>query len=108
MGRNFGELIKDILERMYYIENAILGKTFDDFKNNQMLRESILYNLIIIGEASNQFSDQVYESYTTIPWHGMRGLRNVLTHEYFRTDLIRIWEIITEDLPETRKQIESL
>lgn len=66
-----------------------------------MLRESILYNLIIIGEASSQLPDQVYEFYPTIPWHGMRGLRNVLTHEYFKTDFVRIWEIITDDLPET-------
>jgi len=108
VGRNYGELINDILERMYSIENAIEGKTFEDFDKDEMLRDSILYKLIVIGEASNQLPDEIYERYQHIPWHDMRGLRNILTHEYFRTDARRIWEIITGDLPETRRQIEKL
>lgn len=44
MGRNYGELINDILERMYSIENAIDGKTFEDFEKDEMLRDSILYH----------------------------------------------------------------
>jgi uncharacterized protein with HEPN domain len=108
MGRDFRELIQDILEKMYAIENIVRNKTEKDFEEDDILRDAILYKLIVIGEASNHISDEIYNKYPGISWHNMRGLRNILTHEYFRTDNKIIWEIITEDLPETRKKIEKI
>ena len=37
--------------------------------------------------------------YAAIPWRRMRGLRNILPHEYFGVDPQIIWQTVTEDLP---------
>ncbi len=106
--RNYRELILDILDRMTSIQESLGDKNFADFENNQQFREAIFYNLIVIGEAVAQLPDEIYERYPHIPWHGMRGLRNILTHEYFRINLSNIWEIITEELPSTKEMIEKI
>lgn len=38
----------------------------------------------------------------------MRGMRNMLAHEYFGVDIEVIWKTAIEDLPELKEQIESI
>jgi uncharacterized protein with HEPN domain len=38
----------------------------------------------------------------------MRGMRNMLAHEYFGVDIEVIWKTAIEDLPELKKQIEGI
>ncbi|MHA1104721.1 MAG: HepT-like ribonuclease domain-containing protein [Promethearchaeota archaeon] len=35
----------------------------------------------------------------------MIGLRNIAAHGYFKIDLEIIWDIITKDIPESKKQL---
>ncbi|MEO7802818.1 MAG: DUF86 domain-containing protein [Ginsengibacter sp.] len=34
-----------------------------------------------------------------MPWVLIKGMRNRLIHEYFGTDLTRVWNVITNELP---------
>jgi len=43
-----------------------------------------------------------------IPWKLMRGMRNVLAHQYFTTDADVLWRTATEDLPPLVGQLEGL
>lgn len=45
------------------------------------IRNSILYSLIIIGEAVNQLPFALLSLYPEIPWRRIVDLRNVLTHQ---------------------------
>ncbi len=40
-----------------------------------------------------------------IPWRMLKGIRNVLAHEYFGVDLDIIWKTIKDDLPKLKKQL---
>ena len=48
------------------------------------------------------------EQYPSIPWRVMYGLRNKIVHDYEGVNLVLIWDIIKEDLPELKKQLEEL
>jgi uncharacterized protein with HEPN domain len=37
----------------------------------------------------------------------MKGIRNVLAHEYFGIDLKIIWKTVKEDLPALKKLLEK-
>ncbi len=39
----------------------------------------------------------IREKYPDVPWQRMRGLRNILAHEYFAVDATVIWQAATED-----------
>lgn len=47
---------------------------------------SILYDLVIIGEAVSALPAPVRDLEPDIPWRQIVGMRNRLTHEYFRPD----------------------
>ena len=38
----------------------------------------------------------------------MKGLRNILIHEYFGVDISAVWENIKHELPNLKKQIKSI
>lgn len=47
---------------------------------------AILYCLVVIGEAVNALPDEVRESQPVVPRQRIVGMRNLLTHEYFRVE----------------------
>jgi uncharacterized protein with HEPN domain len=59
----------------------------------------------IIGEASNHISEELKALFTDIEWNSIKGMRNVLVHEYFGIDTRLIWEIIKYDLPELKTKV---
>jgi len=56
-------------------------------------------NLLVIGEAARHIPDTVIKSFPEVPWTEMRGLRNVLAHEYDRVDIDIIWQVSQTELP---------
>jgi hypothetical protein len=38
----------------------------------------------------------------------MRGMRNIVIHQYFHVDLIVLWTTATDDLPKLKRQIDQL
>jgi uncharacterized protein with HEPN domain len=73
-----------------------------------MVIEACLYNIQIIGEAVAQLPDDVKNNNPHIPWALIKGMRNRLIHEYFGTDLPVVWNVIKNDLPTFRSDLEII
>lgn len=58
------------------------------------------HDLFVIGEAANFLAPGIQDRHPQIPWNKIRGLRNVIVHEYFRVDADAIWGTISTGLPE--------
>ena len=71
---------------------------FDNFQSAEQTVKSVLYNMAVIGEAAINLPSEVTERYPEIPWIDVRGMRNVVIHEYFQVDLEIVWQAIQEDL----------
>ncbi len=106
--RNLPRRIQDIIEMSVEIEFFIAGMSFADFEQDAKTVKAVLYNLAIIGEAAGQLLPEVELLYPEIPWVDMRGIRNVIIHEYFQVNLSMIWETIQTDLPPLVKQLNEL
>ena len=62
--------------------------------------------LEIIGEAANHISEEVlYDEDNSTPWKLIIGLRNILSHEYFRVDSKTIYQLATKDIVPLKKEI---
>jgi uncharacterized protein with HEPN domain len=82
MSRRDSLRLQDIREAIAVIKTHLGGGAFD-----RKTSDAVLYNLVVIGEAANQLSSAMQESEVEIPWSEIVGLRNLVTHEYFRVDL---------------------
>jgi len=106
--RKSSTIIKDILNCIDHIQLYISGLSYEDFSKNFMAVEARLYNIQIIGEAVSHLPEEVKEKETQIPWLLIKGMRNRLIHEYFGTDLPLVWEIIKNDLPSFKIELEKI
>ena len=59
----------------------------------------------MIGEASSHLPIEVQEQYEDVPWGMIKGIRNILAHEYFGIDLEIVWKTVKEDLPILKKRL---
>ena len=51
--------IADILQAVQDIEQFTQGMTFEEFSKNKMVVQSVLYNFVIISEASANIPDEI-------------------------------------------------
>ncbi|MDO4232563.1 MAG: DUF86 domain-containing protein [Lautropia sp.] len=98
--------LEDFLEhiRRAASESAafIEGKERSDFFQSPLVQKAVLMNFVIIGEAARNIMDrypEFAEAHPEVPWHGMRGIRNRVTHVYFDVDLDLVWETVKVHLP---------
>ncbi|TAF73979.1 MAG: DUF86 domain-containing protein [Bacteroidetes bacterium] len=76
-------------------ENIIL----EDLKSVRMLSSAILYEFVIIGEASKHVSDETKALFPEAKWTLAYQTRNKLVHEYADVALGIMLKIIRVDLP---------
>ncbi len=75
------EILLDLDRACRLILNFTAGTTKDDFENDLKTQSSVLYQIIIIGEAVNRLSEAFKNAYPEIPYAEIRGMRNRITHE---------------------------
>jgi uncharacterized protein with HEPN domain len=98
---------KNPLGRLGHMRDEIEGITVvlrdanrDAFVENYLLRRAAERALLIISEAAKALPKELTDRYPEIDWRGVRGLGDVLRHDYERVDADTLWEILTEKLPE--------
>jgi hypothetical protein len=52
-----------------------------------------------MGESVRWIPDVVLSAHPAVPWRTMRGVRNVVAHEYFGVDDEILWQTVRGDLP---------
>ena len=61
-----------------------------------------------IGECVNGLPDGLIESHREIPWHQIRGMRNIVAHAYEGVDPDVVWDVLTEELPRLSLSCEGI
>ena len=97
-----------IVESISEIENYISNATFDKFEKDSMMRFASVKQIEIIGEAANYITEETKTKFPNIQWRQIIGLRHILVHEYFGIDSKLIWQIITNDIPQLKKDMQNV
>ncbi len=87
-------------------EYTIDGK--DAFESSLLIQDGVIRNFEIIGEATKKISLELKDHYANVPWRRIAGLRDVLVHDYMGVDLIEVWNIIVNDLPDLEVALRSI
>jgi uncharacterized protein with HEPN domain len=98
----FYEIIK--IEKAFNVLNT--SSMFDD--HHDIINDAIIRNFIVIGEAFNCLSDLFKIEYPNLPYSKIKGLRNIIVHQYDDVNLELINKIIINDIPILKSQIAKI
>jgi len=98
----------DILDALEAINSFLHGISFDVFLHNKEKQSAILWNLMIIGEASSRLSIKTRNQMPEQPWSGIRKFRNLLVHGYFVLKWEEVWRMVTIEIPPLKEQVEQI
>ena len=106
--RNWRFRIQDILSAVKAIQNYTDGMTYQKFEDDPKTIDAVIRQLMIIGEAASHIPDEKAVLASGIEWRQIRGMRNIIIHEYFHVSKKIIWDTVQGDLPEIVGPLEQL
>jgi uncharacterized protein with HEPN domain len=80
----------------------------DVFMTDVRTRKAVIRMLQELSESVRRLEPIFHEKYADFPWRDVIGFRNVLVHDYLGLNLDRIWEIVTESLPELKPSVDRM
>jgi uncharacterized protein with HEPN domain len=109
--------VRNVSERLLDIQDAIArimkytrdGR--DRFDHDELIQTWVTHNLYIIGEAARALASEFPEfkdRHPEIKWNEIIGMRTVLAHRYFDTDLDALWAAVNQDLLDLERSIDTL
>ncbi len=108
MSKNPEILIKFILESIQSLEGYVVDINEQSYESNMEKQDAVEHRLQVVGQAITQLPKEIKDRHPEIEWAKIAGLRNRIVHEYLDIDHGLIWKIVTESLPEFKKQITAL
>lgn len=101
------EAVIDIVESCKLILQYTQGVDYDSLHLNFEKQDAILRRITIIGEATKRLSLEFRQKHSQIPWRQVAGMRDVITHDYDEVDLLEVWTVIHENIPELLRYLEN-
>jgi uncharacterized protein with HEPN domain len=97
MAQTLAGRLRHILDAIAQIETYVAGKSFADYRADDMRRYAVERCLEIASEASRCMPPETKARFPEIPWR-VADFGNVLRHEYEAVINERVWQIVTSDL----------
>jgi len=94
-----------------YAEQAIQfkdGMSFEEFTNDAKTVAACSLNLSQIGELTGRLDDDFIDTYDSIPWRKMKGMRNRIVHDYEGLLNNIVWDVLENFLPDLVHDIDKL
>jgi uncharacterized protein with HEPN domain len=100
--------VRDILTSVRAIAGYTDGMTYESFVADAKTMDAVIRNLMTMGESIRWIPELILDAHPDVPWRLMRGVRNVVVHEYFGVDPSILWETVRGDLPPLIAKLEDV
>ena len=100
--------LEDILAAAAKVEKYTDGLSYDKFIDNDLVSDAVIKNILVIGEATKNISDEIRQLNPQIEWRKMAGMRDMIIHGYFSINYRIVWDVVKNKIPELKKQVEQL
>jgi uncharacterized protein with HEPN domain len=100
MARSVRVWLVDIRGEIAGIKNLTHNVDPATFATNWAMKRAVEHALLIISEAAKHLPQEMKDRRPEVPWVKIRGLGNLLRHEYRHIDPEILWSIVTGPLVE--------
>ena len=92
--------LRDILQAARLIASYLKDTTEADFLANSEKQDAVIRRFEIIGEATAHLTEATRRAIPQLPFRKMRGMRNIVAHDYGNVDLKIVWQVGLVQVPE--------
>lgn len=101
------EILLDLIRACRLSIQFCADLDWQTFAQDLKTQSSVLYQIVIIGEAVNRLSSDFIVKNPQIPIRQIKGMRNRVVHEYKEVDLKILWETMQTSIPELLKELQK-
>ena len=76
------------------------------FLASEELQDAVICSVEVIGEAAKRVSAETRGHLNQLDWRAIRGMRDVLIHDYIGVDLDEVWNVASSRIPELGAALE--
>ena len=98
--------LEHILTAIACVEDYVYGISEEGLKNDKLHLHAIIYNVQIIGEAVYKLTNEFKQQHPETPWPVIEKMRHILVHDYFNINFEVLWDVVYQDIPLLKRQIE--
>jgi uncharacterized protein with HEPN domain len=91
--------VADLVESTRTARSYLDGITREQWDGDQVLRDAVLYRMLLLGEIASALPDWLRDRYPDVAWRHIRAFRNLAVHRYFSVDWAVVWQIAQEEVP---------
>ena len=99
--------LRDILEATRLIAEYVKDTLETDFYADKQKQDAVIRRIEIIGEAAAHVSAATRYAVPELAFRKMRGMRNIVAHDYANVELRIVWEVAPVHVPEICTVLEN-
>ena len=100
--------VDKILTDLKFVIDHTQGKTQQQIEGDDLLVDSIMFRVIQIAESSMKLDEEFQKKNSHIPWRAIRGMRNMIVHNYGAVDLAIVYDTVANSIPELYRMLSSV
>ncbi|MBI5757163.1 MAG: DUF86 domain-containing protein [Planctomycetales bacterium] len=100
--------LRDIPNAARLIATYVWGVTEEAFAANIEKQDAVIRRIEIIGEATAHLTEATRVAIPDLPFRQMRGMRNIVAHNYANVDVRIVWEVATIHVPQLVSVLDPL
>ena len=108
MRRDDAVYLRHILDAIVLIDQYMSGLDEAAFSANTLVRDAVVRQLEIIGEATKHVSSTLRAQNPDVPWQIAAAMRDKLIHDYMGVESSIVWQTVRESLPPFKNQVQAV
>lgn len=99
--------LRDIRQACLLIELYVRDVGPEAFFEDTEKQDAVIRRIEIIGEATAHLSEETRARLPGLPFRQMRGMRNIVAHDYGHVDVALVWKAATQNIPVIRQVLDE-
>ena len=95
--------IEHMIENVELVLSFIANLTAAEYASSVEKQYAMKFAFVMLGEDAASISDAIKLKYPAIPWRDIKGMRNMVAHDYSKREEDIIWSTASTDMEPLRQ-----